>query len=40
MTGRKSMHIDEIREYGFLIKEGFNPRVPYLEIVDEIIKKG
>ncbi len=39
LTGRKSITIDEIRTDGYLIKEHFNPRIPYLVIVDKIIKE-
>lgn len=37
INGRKSMTIDEVRENGHLIKEGFAPRVDYLKIVDKLI---
>lgn len=37
-TGRKSIAIDEIKEHGYLINEGFAPRVDYLKIVDELLK--
>lgn len=36
INGRKSIHIDEIRENGYQIKEGFAPRIDYLAIVDKI----
>ncbi len=35
--GRKSIKFSEIKEFGYLIKEGYSPRVDYLKIVDEII---
>ena len=38
--GRKSIKFSEIQEFGHLIKEGYSPRVDYLKIVNEIIKKG
>ncbi len=40
INGRKSITIDEIKEHGYLIAEGFAPRIDYLKIVDELIKKG
>lgn len=40
ISGRKSITYDEIKEYGHLVKEGYAPRLEYLKIVDEIIKKG
>ncbi len=39
-TGRKSIKYEEIKEFGYLIKEGYSPRVDYLKVIDEIIKKG
>ena len=38
--GRKSIKFSEIKEFGYLIKEGYSPRVDYLKVVKEIIKKG
>ncbi len=38
--GRKSIKYAEIKENGYLIKEGYSPRVDYLKAVDKIIKKG
>ena len=40
MEGRKSIKFAEIMEFGHLIKEGYNPRIDYLRIVEKIIKKG
>lgn len=40
IKGRKSIHIDELRENGIRITEGFAPRIDYLKAVDYIIKKG
>jgi len=40
IEGRKSIKYVEIKEFGYLIKEGYSPRVDYLKIVDKIIKKG
>lgn len=40
ISGRKSITYDEIKEYGYIVKEGYAPRVGYLKVVDEIIKKG
>ena len=34
---RKSIPIDFFRNYGYLIKDGYRPRVDYLKIVDELI---
>lgn len=36
--GRKSISIDEIKDKGYLIKESFPIRVPYLEIVNILIE--
>ena len=38
-TGRKSISINEFREFGYLVKTGYNPQIDYLSIVDEIINK-
>ena len=35
---RKSIPIDYFEKDGYLIKEGFNPRLDYLKIVDERIR--
>jgi len=35
--GRKSIKYEEIKENGYLIKEGYSPRVDYLKIVDKIL---
>ncbi|MCK5761803.1 MAG: Holliday junction resolvase RecU [Candidatus Izimaplasma sp.] len=40
IEGRKSIKHSEIKEFGYLIKEGYSPRVDYLKVIDEIIKKG
>jgi len=37
--GRKSIHIDELRKDGYLIKERFAPRIDYLAVVQKLIKK-
>ncbi len=37
-TGRKSIRLDEFREYGHTIPLGYSPRVDYLKIVDKIKK--
>jgi len=39
LEGRKSISFKEIQEKGHLIKEGYAPRIPYLEIVDLLINK-
>jgi len=33
-TGRKSMTLDEIKTHGFVIQEGFRPRLDYLKALD------
>ncbi len=38
--GRKSIRISEIEEVGYLIKEGFSPRLDYIQVVDKIINTG
>ena len=35
---RKSIPIDYFQKNGYLIKEGFNPRLDYLKIIDERIR--
>ncbi|KFZ25603.1 MAG: Holliday junction resolvase RecU [Candidatus Izimaplasma bacterium HR2] len=40
ISGRKSITYDEIKEYGYIVKEGYAPRIEYLKVVDKIIKKG
>ena len=40
INGRKSITFDEIKEYGYKVKEGYAPRIEYLKIIDIIIKKG
>ncbi len=37
--GRKSIHIDELRQDGYLIKESIAPRVDYLKIVKQLLEK-
>ncbi len=37
--GRKSITYSEMKQHGHLIKEGFAPRVPYLDVVDFIIQQ-
>jgi len=36
-TDRKSIPIDYFRKEGFIIKDGYRPRVDYLKIVDKLI---
>lgn len=38
--GKKSISIEEIRSFGHLINESFPIRIPYLNIVDEIIEQN
>ncbi len=33
---RKSIPYNEIKEHGYLIKQGFNPRLYYLDIIDKV----
>lgn len=40
IKGRKSITYQEIQEYGFKVSEGYAPRIEYLKVIDEIIKKG
>ena len=37
---RKSIPYDYFLKNGFIIKDKFNPRIDYLSIVDEILKRG
>ena len=39
LEGRKSITIDEIKEKGYLVTEGYAPRIHYLKIVDVLINK-
>ena len=36
-NSRKSIPLSYIEEYGYLLKTGYNPRIDYIKIVDEII---
>lgn len=36
-NGRKSIPLKAIKKENYLIEYGFNPRIPYLEIVDQLI---
>lgn len=38
-NGRKSIPLTAIREYCKVIPYGFNPRIPYLEFVDQLIEE-
>ena len=38
-NGRKSITFEEIREKGYLIKDGYAPRIDYLKIVDLLIER-
>ena len=40
IKGRKSITYDEIKEYGYPVKEGYAPRIEYLNVIDKILKKG
>jgi len=40
VSGRKSIKYDEIKQYGHTVKEGYAPRIAYLKVIDEIMKKG
>lgn len=37
--GKKSLPLKAIEEKGYEIKYGFNPRLPYLDAIDQIIEK-
>lgn len=37
--GRKSISIEELRDVGYSISEGFAPRIEYLKVVDELINE-
>ena len=39
-VGRKSLPYKEFKENGFIVKEGYAPRLNYLKIVDEIYFKN
>lgn len=36
-NGRKSIPLAEVKKHNYLIPYGFNPRIPYLEFVDQLI---
>ena len=38
--GRKSIPLEDIMEHGYEITPGYNPRIPYLAILDEHFFKG
>lgn len=38
-NGRKSIKLDEFREFGHQIDLGYNPRIDYIKVVDKIMKK-
>jgi len=38
-NGRKSISYREFKENGFILEDSYNPRIPYLKVIDEIIKK-
>ncbi len=40
LEGRKSITYEEIKENGYMIQEKLAPRIDYLKIIDEIIKKA
>ncbi|XMB87371.1 Holliday junction resolvase RecU [Mycoplasmatota bacterium WC44] len=37
LEGRKSIKLDEFREFGHLIPNSYNPRIDYLKVINEII---
>jgi recombination protein U len=39
IEGRKSITISEIREKGYLLSEGYAPRIDYLKVVDILLNK-
>jgi len=40
LKGRKSITYNEIKEFGHIVKEGYAPRIEYLKVIDNILKKG
>jgi len=40
LSGRKSIHLEEFQEEGYLLKESYAPRVDYLSVVDLLIEKS
>ena len=36
-TSKKSIPVDFFKQEGYLIKDGYTPRIDYLKIVDELI---
>ena len=38
-TGRKSIKLDEFREFGHLIPLGYSPRVDYIKVVERLMNK-
>lgn len=39
-NGKKSVSLTQLKKYGYLIKDKYNPRVDYIEIIDNYILKG
>lgn len=39
-NGKKSISLDQLKKYGYLIKDKYNPRVDYIEIIDNYFLKG
>ena len=39
-NGKKSIALDQLKKYGYLIKDKYNPRVDYIEIIDNYFLKG
>lgn len=37
---RKSVPIEYIKEKGFILKDKYNPRIDYIEVIDKIIKEN
>jgi len=38
--GQKSMPLGYIQEYGYLVKQGAFPQIPYLDIIKEYLLGG
>ena len=39
-NGKKSLSLKQLKKYGYLIQDKYNPRVDYLKIIDNIFFKG
>lgn len=36
MVKKRSISLNDIKQYGFLVEQGFIPRLKYLDVVDKV----